>query len=98
MSDRFIQQFDQLQQAFPAVIVDVRGRGLMLGVELSEVAAIRSRQLQKECLKRGLIVELGGRHGSVVRFLPPLIITASEVDEVCQIFGEAIQAFGQNMM
>jgi diaminobutyrate-2-oxoglutarate transaminase len=98
MGDRFIRQFQQIQAAFPAAIVDVRGRGLMLGVELSEFASAQSRQLQKECLKRGLIVELGGRNGSVVRFLPPLIISAEEVDQVCQIFGEAIQTFVQNMI
>jgi diaminobutyrate-2-oxoglutarate transaminase len=98
MSDRCIRQFNQLQADFPATIVDVRGRGLMLGVELSEFASVQSRQLQKECLKRGLIVELGGRNGSVVRFLPPLIITADEVDQVCQIFGESIQAFVQSMI
>jgi diaminobutyrate-2-oxoglutarate transaminase len=98
MGDRFMCQFQQIQAAFPATIVDVRGRGLMLGVELSEFASTHSRQLQKECLKRGLIVELGGRNGSVVRFLPPLIISADEVDQVCQIFGEAIQTFVQSMI
>ncbi len=98
MSDRFLTHFTKIQQAFPAAIVDVRGRGLMLGVELSKFATAQSRQLQKECLKRGLIVELGGRNGSVVRFLPPLIISAEEVDQVCQIFGEAIQAYVESMI
>jgi hypothetical protein len=45
--------------------------------------------VQRECLKRGLILELGGRHGSVVRFLPPLVITAVEIDRVAEIFGRA---------
>ena len=48
--------------------------------------------VQRECLKRGLILELGGRHGSVVRFLPPLVITAAEVDRVAEIFGRAVAA------
>jgi diaminobutyrate-2-oxoglutarate transaminase len=39
-----------------------------------------------------LILELGGRHGSVVRFLPPLVITAVEVDLVADIFGRALAA------
>ena len=48
--------------------------------------------VQRECLKRGLILELGGRHGSVVRFLPPLVITGGEVDQVAEIFGRALAA------
>ncbi|NWD90097.1 diaminobutyrate--2-oxoglutarate transaminase, partial [Pseudomonas sp. K5002] len=48
--------------------------------------------VQRECLKRGLILELGGRHGSVVRFLPPLVITAVEIDRVAEIFGRALAA------
>jgi len=48
--------------------------------------------VQRECLKRGLILELGGRHGAVVRFLPPLIISAQQVDEVAQRFAEALAA------
>jgi diaminobutyrate-2-oxoglutarate transaminase len=48
--------------------------------------------IQRECLKRGLILELGGRHGAVVRFLPPLVITAAEIDRVAEIFGRALAA------
>ncbi|MNP87172.1 Diaminobutyrate--2-oxoglutarate aminotransferase [compost metagenome] len=48
--------------------------------------------VQRECLKRGLILELGGRQGAVVRFLPPLVITAEQVDEVAARFGRALTA------
>jgi diaminobutyrate-2-oxoglutarate transaminase len=37
-----------------------------------------------------LIIEVGGRHSSVVRFLPPLIITAEQIDEVARIFAKAV--------
>jgi diaminobutyrate-2-oxoglutarate transaminase len=47
-------------------------------------------RLQRCCLERGLILELGGRHGSVVRLLPPLIITEREVDELAQILSTAL--------
>ncbi|MCF5632520.1 aminotransferase class III-fold pyridoxal phosphate-dependent enzyme, partial [Pseudomonas syringae] len=83
---------------------DIRGRGLMLGVELVDPSGAQDAQghppvfarlgplIQRECLKRGLILELGGRHGSVVRFLPPLVITAEQIDEVAAIFGRALNA------
>jgi diaminobutyrate-2-oxoglutarate transaminase len=85
-------------------IGDVRGRGLMVGAEIvnpkipsgqkGTFAAnpeLASR-IQKECFKRGLILEVGGRHGSVVRFLPPLIITEEQLDDVIAIFKDAVRA------
>ncbi|MGQ7958685.1 diaminobutyrate--2-oxoglutarate transaminase [Pseudomonas sp. SP16.1] len=82
---------------------DVRGRGLMLGMEIVDPASSdvlgrpaadgdRARRLQRACLERGLIVELGGRHGATVRFLPPLIISEAEVEHVGQILYQSAQA------
>ncbi|WP_437763318.1 hypothetical protein WMF27_41630 [Sorangium sp. So ce281] len=39
-----------------------------------------------------MIVELGGRHGSVVWFLPPLVTTPARIDEVARSFGQALAA------
>jgi diaminobutyrate-2-oxoglutarate transaminase len=39
---------------------------------------------------------LGGRHGSVVRFLPPLIITSEQIERIVEIFAEAVQAAEQS--
>lgn len=90
-----------LKAEFP-LIGDVRGRGLMLGMEIVDPAGLvegtpaadgnKARQLQRACLERGLILELGGRHGAVVRFLPPLIITEGEIDHVAQILFHAASA------
>lgn len=83
-------------------IGDVRGRGLMLGIELVEpdsapdatgarpAAPALAVRVRSECLARGLIVELGGRHDSVVRLLPPLVITDDEVSTVLERLAEAI--------
>jgi len=88
-------------------IGDVRGRGLMVGVEIvdkqAESDSIGShpsypdlaKQIQKECFNRGLILELGGRYGSVIRFLPPLIITEDQLLSVCEIFDESVKAAEQ---
>jgi diaminobutyrate-2-oxoglutarate transaminase len=95
MGMHFQMQLWQIQAEFPHIIADVRGRGLMVGVELSEPVRHLARQLQAECLDRGLIIELGGRNSSVVRFLPPLIIEALQIDDVCQIFRDAVAAIVQ---
>jgi diaminobutyrate-2-oxoglutarate transaminase len=91
----------QLQQHCE-IIGDVRGRGLMIGVEIVEprgeldtlghapCSGLLARQLQQACFNRGLIVELGGRADATVRFLPPLIISEQEIAEVCDIFAAAV--------
>jgi diaminobutyrate-2-oxoglutarate transaminase len=84
-------------------IGEVRGKGLMLGVEIvnkEKVANILgsypafpelAREIQKQCFERGLILEVGGRFGSVIRFLPPLIITKEELDIVVNRFFDAVR-------
>ncbi|BBP88392.1 hypothetical protein BsIDN1_20100 [Bacillus safensis] len=46
--------------------------------------------IQKNCFDKGLIVETGGRFGSVIRFLPPLIMTEEQLEQVIAIFKEAV--------
>ncbi|MFF4660477.1 diaminobutyrate--2-oxoglutarate transaminase family protein [Streptomyces sp. NPDC001381] len=48
--------------------------------------------VRRECLRRGLIVELGGRHASVVRLLPPLTITDEQAAAVLDRLADAIEA------
>jgi diaminobutyrate-2-oxoglutarate transaminase len=83
---------------------EVRGLGLMIGVELVEPDALPDRmgarpaapglaaEVRTECLRRGLIVELGGRHDAVVRLLPPLTMTETEADAVLDRLAKAIAA------
>lgn len=48
--------------------------------------------VQRECLRRGLIVEIGGRHASVVRLLPPLTITDEQSAAVLDRLADAVEA------
>jgi diaminobutyrate-2-oxoglutarate transaminase len=84
-------------------IGDVRGRGLMWGIEIVNPESRDSfgrplgdralaLRVQAECFRRGLMIELGGRHGAVVRLLPPLVITADQVERVCDIIASSFQA------
>jgi diaminobutyrate-2-oxoglutarate transaminase len=80
---------------------DVRGRGLMVGVELVDPERLDgvgvpvpdgdlAAAVQAGMLEAGVIVERGGRHGAVVRFLPPLVISEAEVLRVADAFGRAL--------
>jgi diaminobutyrate-2-oxoglutarate transaminase len=76
---------------------DVRGAGLMWGIELAEPmtgarAGWLAERVQAAALRKGLILELGGRDDCVVRLLPPLNVTAEVVDTACTIIEEALDA------
>ncbi|MFI7700560.1 diaminobutyrate--2-oxoglutarate transaminase [Nonomuraea sp. NPDC049480] len=98
---RMTARLDGLRGELP-VIGDVRGRGLMIGVELVDpegepdscgarpVAPRTAAAVRAACLDRGLIVELGGRHDSTVRLLPPLIITDEQAETVLDRLADAI--------
>lgn len=78
-------------------IEDVRGMGLMLGIEIidpytGEPDPERALAIQRGALERGLILELGGRHDCVVRFLPPLNVSRETVDQALTILDEALGA------
>ncbi|MDI3402516.1 diaminobutyrate--2-oxoglutarate transaminase family protein [Streptomyces sp. B-S-A6] len=85
-------------------IGEVRGRGLMIGVELVDPdgagaaasagppppAPRLAAAVQRACLDRGLIVDLGGRRSGVVRLLPPLTLTDDQADAVLDRLSEAL--------
>jgi len=60
---------------------------LVMGVPAfwGELAAL----IQKKCIEGGLMIEKGGRHSCVLRFLPPLIITKAQLDDAIVIFTKA---------
>lgn len=103
MGGKIFQALGVLQKDFPQ-LGDVRGRGLMLGVEIVDPSGKPglgggypadpdlTNRIQKACFDRGLILESGGRHGAVLRFLPPLVITEEQVDTIVSIFSEAVAA------
>ncbi|WP_031486410.1 diaminobutyrate--2-oxoglutarate transaminase family protein [Streptomyces bicolor] len=155
LGSRMLSQLRGLAGEF-ACIGDVRGRGLMIGVEVVEPETDRERAeeppanlpgidrtgsgpglellaalelegdrdaphqaegaataqgtdrhprpaapelavaVQRECLRRGLIVELGGRHSSVVRLLPPLTISDEQADAVLDRLADAVDAVSRD--
>jgi len=100
MGARLRQPLEELAERFDAV-GDVRGRGLMLGVEFVDLEAATDGEtpppngdlasaVSSACFDRGLLIETGGRDSAVARFLPPLVVTPEQVDEIASIFTEAV--------
>jgi predicted acetylornithine/succinylornithine family transaminase len=84
MGDYFISELEEIKKKFPFV-KEVRGKGLILGVELK----IDGSSMVKEMLKKKILINC--TMGNVLRFLPPLIVTKEEVDRVVKTLGEVIE-------
>ena len=79
------EKLGDLQAEFP-VIKEVRGLGLMWGLELAAEGA----PVVAACRERGLL--LNCTQGNVIRLLPPLVITPEELDAALAILGDAFKA------
>ncbi|WP_323192141.1 diaminobutyrate--2-oxoglutarate transaminase [Halostella sp. PRR32] len=106
MGARLRRSLETLADRFDAV-GDVRGRGLMLGVEFVDPEAVVDGEVpppdgdlasavSSACFDRGLIIETGGRDSAVARFLPPLVVSARQIDEVAARFTEAVESTVSN--
>ena len=103
LGDRLSADFAEAMAELPA-IGEVRGRGLMIGLDLVDPQAAPDAlgarpaapdlavRVRAEALERGLIVELGGRHGAVLRLLPPLTMTELEAEQVRDVVLASIAA------
>ena len=78
------------------IIGDVRGRGLLQGIELvrdrrsKEPATSEGRAITERCLQDGLIFSVR-REGSVLRFVPPASTTEDQIDRATEILGNALE-------
>jgi 4-aminobutyrate aminotransferase len=82
------------------LVGDVRGRGLMIGIELvkdrisKEPAPAEAKSVRARMRERGVLVGVGGAYGNVVRLQPPLSITAEECDRAARTLEEVLGAGG----
>ena len=85
-----------IQQAHPNLVGDVRGLGSMLVMEFVKDAATRQPWMEAtaavtvETLKRGVITIRAGLYSNCVRFLPPLDITDTQLDEALDVVAQAV--------
>jgi 4-aminobutyrate aminotransferase/(S)-3-amino-2-methylpropionate transaminase len=95
LGDWLIGRLAELAARHP-VIGDVRGRGLMVGVELVDnpqtmaPAAQLATQVRSACRQRGLLVGVGGINGNVLRIQPPLVIDEEQLTSAVSTLDEAL--------
>ncbi|MDQ3928970.1 MAG: aspartate aminotransferase family protein [Chloroflexota bacterium] len=82
------------QERFP-IIGEVRGIGLMVGMELVQAdmspAAAEAEAIRASCLGKGALVGVGGVYGNVVRFQPPLVITREQIDSALEVIERSLE-------
>jgi len=84
MGDYFLAKLEEVKRRFPFV-KEVRGKGLILGMELS----IDGSSIVHDMLKKNILINC--TMGNVLRFLPPLIVTQEEIDRVVKALEEVFQ-------
>lgn len=91
---------ERLQALYPRLVGDVRGMGLMQGVELVADETIGNRTpnvaataaLMEAARERGLLIGRGGLYGNVLRLAPALNITNDDMEEGLRLLGESLAA------
>jgi 4-aminobutyrate aminotransferase-like enzyme/Ser/Thr protein kinase RdoA (MazF antagonist) len=82
------------------VVGDVRGRGLMIGVDLMvdretrEPATDLAHRVMNEMRERGVLISTTGRHGNVLKIRPPLVLTAAQAELILTALDESLRAAG----
>jgi adenosylmethionine-8-amino-7-oxononanoate aminotransferase len=93
--ERLRERLEGFEERYP-IIGDVRGAGMLQGVEFVKDRATKARfprgvrpgkMVERACRERGLLLRCGDEFAA---FAPPLVSTARDIDEMCDILGESI--------
>ena len=88
VGDYFLSRLQEMRKKFP-FIQDVRGKGLILGMELK----MEGGGVVQEMMKKGFLINC--TMGNVLRFLPPLVVTEAEVDQLMGALEETLRGLKQ---
>jgi putrescine aminotransferase len=80
MGERFRAGFESLVRKYPALLLEVRQKGLMMGLQYTNESI--GPRMTRKLAERGVLAIYTGNDPSICRLMPPLTIAASEVDEV----------------
>jgi len=100
MEKLFLNELEIIQKE-SKFIGEVRGKGMMFGVEYvknkntKEPFPKLAKETRKLCYRNGLLVEIGGYYDNVVRFLPPLIISEKIARNGLNIFRKVNNIVGE---
>lgn len=85
MSRYFMSKLEELKKSNPESIVDVRGKGLIIGMEINK----DGMSIVKACLEKGVLINVTA--GNVLRFTPPLIVEKKDIDRLIDVLEEVLE-------
>ena len=95
VGEHLMEGLKDLQKSFPSMIGDVRGKGLMVGMELADQSktplAQEAARIIEQCKDDGVIVGKGGLYGSTIRIKPPLSVTKDNVDTMLKSLRKSLE-------
>ncbi|KAL1923600.1 uncharacterized protein VTP21DRAFT_8580 [Calcarisporiella thermophila] len=91
VGDHLRARLDTLRQKYPSLITEIRGRGLILGVQFTRDPT----PLTNLARERGLLIITAGKN--TIRVVPPLVLTREEADQGVRILEEAVEEFHQQL-
>ena len=87
MSTYLVKNLHKLREEFPGLITDIRGKGLLIGMELTR----DGDPVVRACLEEGVLINCTA--GKVLRFIPPLIVQQKEINRLMRVLGEVFTKF-----
>ena len=87
----FSEQLQGLVPRFPNLLSGVRGLGMIWALVLTEAGVARGTELVRKMFDRGYLINFAGN--SALRFVPPLIVTAGEIDRLIAALAEVFAEF-----
>jgi 4-aminobutyrate aminotransferase len=97
MGERLLNGLKEAEKKYPDVIVEARGRGCMIGIEINlsrEILA--SKIFAYRCLEKGIYFGYIGDKQRVIRVLPPVIIKEDECDQIIKVVNETASEMHKN--
>lgn len=86
VSSYFMTKLELMQTKYPKLIQEVRGKGLMVGIELT----VPGKDIVTGCLERGLIINCTAN--TVLRLVPPLIVEKQQIDEMLTVLDSVLES------
>ncbi len=102
MGEYFRSRLEEVKADYPDDIADVRGEGLMIGLEMAgeeegpQGKALKGFVVDHLCKERGVIMSYGS-WGGVFRIMPPLTITEEQLDEAVAVLRDALENYPSAM-
>lgn len=87
MGNYLQEKLKQIAEALPDKVVNIRGRGLLVGMELP----FEGTSVVKSCMDRGMLINCTA--GNVLRFAPPLIVEERDIDKLADVLEEVLDKF-----